>query len=58
MNGPAAAGMTLRRVTLADGRYMILYSFSKEVLKRSDEAKASHEREAPRSRQTEQESGV
>ena len=57
MNEPVA-GMTIRRITLVDGRYMIFYSFSNEILNRSDEAKASHEREAPPSRQTEQRSGV
>jgi hypothetical protein len=54
----AAAGMTIRRITLADGRYMIFYAFSKELLKLSDKAKASHETEASPSRQTEQGSGV
>jgi len=57
MNEPAAAGMTIRRITLSDGRYMILFSFSKEILKRDDEPKASHG-EAPPSRQTEQGSRV
>ena len=58
MDETAAAGMSIRRITLADGRYMILYSFSQEILERSDEAMPSHDEEARPSRQTEQRSGV
>jgi hypothetical protein len=58
MNETATDGMTVRRITLADGRYMIFYRFSWEILKLRQEVPLSREKQEPLSAQTGRESGV
>jgi hypothetical protein len=53
MNQTTERGMTIRRITVADGRYMIFYEFSQGMLKPSAETRPGREKEALASRQPE-----
>jgi len=58
MNKTAPDGMIVRRIALSDGRYMIFYEFSWEILKLRQEVPLSREKQGPLSAQTGRESGV
>ena len=58
MNQTTEDGMNIHRITLPDGRYMIFYEFSQEILKPREEERPGREKEALPSSQTERGSRV